>query len=108
MNLNIDWLEPWDAICTEPISCEKELYNEVGKNHILLGKKVKAIGRRYDCDDVLFKLEGEEFKLVVVHLTYSNKIESNPNYPRTKVFKDIDDWTQRCMIPDHSEYMVGE
>lgn len=37
---NINWLEPWDSICTKPTSFEKELYIEVGVEHILFGKGV--------------------------------------------------------------------
>jgi hypothetical protein len=105
---NISWLEPWDELCTEPVSFENELYKEVGEYHILYGKKVTAVGRRYDCDDFLFKIHDSEFEYAVVHLTYSSKREGNPKFPRTKVFRDINDWIERCMIPDHSEYTVGE
>lgn len=39
MDWNINWLEPWGALCTEPFTFENELYNEVGEHHILFGKK---------------------------------------------------------------------
>jgi argininosuccinate synthase len=29
----IDWLEPWEPLCTAPDSFENELYNEVGGKH---------------------------------------------------------------------------
>jgi hypothetical protein len=104
---NIKWLEPWDSLCTEPSSFEKEFYNEVGEQHILYGKKVIAIGRRYDYDTFLFHVDNSEFRFAVVHLTYSLK-EEDSNYPKTKLYKDLNDWINRCMIPDHSEYMLGE
>ncbi|HEX9059358.1 MAG TPA: hypothetical protein VF941_04195 [Clostridia bacterium] len=106
MNNIINWLEPWDELCTEPSSFEKELYKEVGELHILYGKKVSAIGRRYDCDDFLFQIHDSEFKYAVVHLTYSSKKEKSPNWPRTKTFKDINDWIDNCMIPVHEEYTI--
>jgi hypothetical protein len=108
MDKVINWLEPWDSLCIDPTYFEKELYNEVGENHILYGKKVIAIGRRYNCDDVLFQVYDSEFSFAVVHLTYSGIKEENSNYPRTRVYTDFEDWVNRCMIPDNSEYMLCE
>lgn len=108
MQDRLNWLEPWDELCTTSFSFENELYKEIGEHHILYGKKVTAIGRRYDCDDFLFKVHDSEIRYAVVHLTYSMKREENPMYPRTKVFKDMNEWIDKCMIPDNSEYMVGE
>ena len=108
MDKDYKWLEPWDSLCTEPSSFEKELYNEVGEKHILYGKKVMAIGRRYDCDDFLFRIYDADFNFAVVHLTYSGRKEESFKYPRTKVYKDLNDWINRCMIPDNSEYMLCE
>ena len=105
---NINWLEPWDSLCVEPSYFEKELYKEVGRQHILHGKKVKAIGKRYDCEEVLFQVHNSEFCYVVVHLTYCSKEDEHSNYPRTKIYKNLDDWIDKCMVPDHSEYMLGE
>jgi len=105
---NINWLEPWDSLCADPSCFEKELYKEVGAQHILYGKKVTALGRRYDCDEVLFQVSDSEFYFVVVHLTYTAKSDEDPNYPRTKVYKNLNDWIDKCMISDHSEYILGE
>ncbi|QLY77851.1 hypothetical protein [Clostridium intestinale] len=100
---NIAWLEPWYCLCTEGSSFEQELYKELGKNHVLNNKKVSVIGRRYDRDDFLFEINDIEFKLAVVHLTFSGKDESG-TYPKTKLYKDLDDWINRCMLPDHTEF----
>ncbi|WP_010243255.1 hypothetical protein [Acetivibrio cellulolyticus] len=108
MNKNINWLEPWDSLCTEPNHFEQELYFEIGERHVLYGKKVTAIGRRYDCDDFLFKVHYSEFNYAVVHLTYSRTKEQDASFPITKLFKDLNDWVNNCMIPDHSEYMLSE
>lgn len=105
---NINWLEPWDSLCVEPSYFEKELYKEVGERHLLHRKKIIAIGRRYDCDKVLFQVHDSEFNFAVVHLTYSSKREEDPKYPRTKVYKDLNHWINECMIPDHSEYTLDE
>lgn len=100
---NIKWLEPWDSLCTEGSSFEQELYKELGKKHVLYNKKISVIGRRYDRDDFLFEVNDIEFKFAVVHLTFSGKEESGV-YPRTKLYKDLDDWINRCMIPDYNEF----
>lgn len=71
----IDWLEPWEPLCTAPDCFENELYHEVCEHHILFGRKVSAIGRRYDCDDILFQVLDTDFNYAVVHLTYSRKTE---------------------------------
>lgn len=104
----IDWLEPWDSICTEPDCFKKELYNEVGKKHILFGKEVSAIGKRYDCDDFLFQVFYASFKFAVVHLTFSKKTEDSIQFPKTTTYKDLNSWINECMIPAHSEYVLDE
>lgn len=108
MDKNINWLEPWGKLCTDSMSFEKELYNEVGKQHILYGKRVVAVGRRYDCDEFLFQVHDSEFGFAVVHLTYSKSREDNPKHPKTRIYKDLNDWINKCMILDHSEYMLNE
>ena len=62
------------------------------------------LGRRYDCDEFLFKVNDLEFRFAVVHLTFSGK-EERGGYPRTKVYRDIDDWINRCMMLDHSDFI---
>lgn len=104
----IDWLEPWGSVNSDPDYFEKELYNEVGKNHILYGKKVSAIGRRYDCDDILFQVFDSKFIYVVVHLTFTRKTEDSIQYPKTTTYKDLNSWINECMIPVHSEYVLDE
>ena len=105
---NIDWLEPWDKLHTEASSLENELYKEVGTSHILNGKRATAIGRCYDCDDVLFEVHDAEFKYAVVHLTYSTKREENPIFPCTTIYMDLNDWINRGMKPDNEEYLCAE
>jgi hypothetical protein len=68
-------LEPWGSVNSEPDYYEKELYIEVGKKNILYGKKVSAIGRRYDCDDILYILN-------IMHLKnhFTNRLNINSIY----------------------------
>jgi len=104
MDIIIEWLEPWDTICTDGSTFEEELYKELGRNHILYGKKVSALGRRYDRDEYLFQVNNSNYKIAVVHLTFSGKEEKDNNYPRTKFYKDLDDWVSNCMVIDHYEF----
>ena len=108
MTSDINWLEPWDSLTVESNYFEKELYREVSEQHILFNKTVTALGRRYDCDDVLFEIHNSVFNFAVVHLTYSSRREEEQRYPRTKTYKDLNHWINECMIPDHSEYTLDE
>ena len=98
---NIKWLEPWEAIIDGALF-EAELQTEVCRGHPLYQIEVKAIGRRLDCDDVLFALANHSHALAVVHLTYAR--ESNPGWPQTRLFADTEDWTERGMKPDNRDY----
>lgn len=97
----IKWLEPWDELCTSGASFERQLHTEMMKGHVLYNIPVKAIARRYDCDDVLFQLETGDYKYAVVHLTYSKSKHSSVEIPRTKLFVSIDEFEEKCMKNDH-------
>ena len=69
-----EFLEPWwqpDAADLAAIDAELARELEFNLHHPLHGVKCRAIARRTDCDDVLFKLEGHDSRLAVVHLTWS-------------------------------------
>ncbi len=93
---------------TEASSFETELYKEVGTSHVLYGKMVTAVGRRYDCDDVLYQVHDAEFRYAVVHLTYSTKREENSDVPCTIIYIDLNDWINRGMKPDNEDYLCEE
>lgn len=38
-----------------------------------------------------------------MHLTFSSKEESEA-YLKTRVYKDLNDWINRCMVPDYNEF----
>jgi len=101
---NIEWLEPWGE--TEPNGFETELKREVKSGHPLYGIQVKAIARRFDCDDVLFALVKHSHALAVVHLTYSSS-EFNSQWPQTRFFANLEDWIENCMKPDNQDYQCG-
>jgi len=96
---NIVWLEPWAA--TSP-GLEAELKREVGKRHPLFGREAVAVGRRFDCDDVLFYLPNSSPPLAVVHLTWRREVSTE--FPWTIFYRCVQDWVERCMKPDHDEW----
>lgn len=96
----IQWRKPWvkvESDAREPL--EAELRREVGAEHPLYGAQLLAVGRRLDCDDVLFALTDEPQAYAVVHLTYAGR-ESSPLWPHTRFFRTLNDWVENCMRPD--------
>jgi hypothetical protein len=96
---NLEWLEPWHPA---PAGLETQLNREVSDGHPLSGRKAISVGRRHDCDDVLFFLPDHSFPLAVVHLTWAGR-QPIPELPHTILFSSLDDWIERCMRPDHLE-----
>ena len=97
----IEWLLPWQPTAA---ALEVELQREVGRGHLLFERPAVAIGRRVDCDDVLFWLPAGPAVLAVVHLTWAGKRERSPQWPATQLYSSIVDWLERGMRPDHEEY----
>ena len=87
----VKWLAPWHPI--QDAEAERvlaqELRAELSKRHVLHGIAVRAVGRRQDCDDVLFELLHGSGRFAVVHLTYSQHPEPDPRWPDTTVY---DNW----------------
>lgn len=98
----IEFLMPWVQIKDLNGYLEEELKRELHEQHILFGKTVKEIARRQDCDDVLFKLDNEEY--AVVHLTFSGKKENSKDYPDTQIFKHWTEVYEKVIIEDSKEY----
>jgi len=105
LQMQIDFVEPWVAVSSERISFEEELRCELSPDNPLSVLVLRAIGRRIDCDDVLFEAcdEKADFKLVVVHLTWSGRTESNP-WPTVKLFANAADFTAHQMMHDVQDY----
>ena len=93
----LEFLLPWFTMESNGIF-EKELIHEISKEHILHEKKAKAIAKREDCDDVLFKIGETEY--AVVHLTWSSKKETTSNYPRTTIYNHWTEVYEKVIIPD--------
>jgi hypothetical protein len=77
---------------------------EVGKEHPLYGVPVKAIARRVDSEDVLFRLLRHLCDYAVVHLTRSGREEENPSWPNCEIYVDADHLMIECITPAHAEY----
>ncbi|MBK7556317.1 MAG: hypothetical protein IPI55_17475 [Flavobacteriales bacterium] len=85
-SVQVDWLIPWHPVDDPAVrrSLLAVLQREIPKGHVLAGASLTVIGRRQDCDDVLFALS--DGRVAIVHLTWSGKRERFPDLPRTKIF----------------------
>ena len=92
--LNSDLPFDWDFIDeSRERFFTTELHNELCSTHLLYQRSVIAITDKDGSDDVLFKCtDGPE--LFEVHLTW--KKETRPEWPRTKMHKDMHAFLESC------------
>jgi hypothetical protein len=95
---NLQWLTPWEPVDDSNPPLVAELKKELGSNHVLHGLEFVAIGRRVDCDDVLFGTSDQTKPLAVVHLTWTGNTEADPRWPTTAIYKDWQDWIDQCLL----------
>jgi hypothetical protein len=100
----MEFLEPWFAVTTDGLQLQNELARELGPQHPLRGRHMRAVARRQDCDDVLFVSVDAPHVVAVVHLTYANRPELDPRWPGTTFFESLQDWLERGMKADHDEF----
>ena len=100
----MEFLEPWHSVGSNGPQLEKELEAELGKDHPLKGRRLRAIAVRQDCDDVLFVSADVPQVVAVVHLTYARRPEPDPRWPETTIFESIQDWIDRGMKSDHESF----
>jgi hypothetical protein len=103
------WLEPWHGAPGTPgiPGLEQELSREAGAGHSLYHFRTEAVARRFDSDDVLFRVlgaDGETVGFAEVHLTWSPGRETSPDFPFTRWFATFEDWVRQSMTPDHEEW----
>ena len=96
------WLKPWVAADRHGIALVSELNRELNPTHILFEMCHRAIGRRIDCDDVLFECTDGTFALV--HLTWLGKKDLHPDFPWTRLFLTFEEFTINVMIPDSNDF----
>jgi len=94
-------LDPWIPVGPHAHPLERALASEIGADHPLAGRAMRAIARREDCDDVLFVSADDAGLVAVVHLTCAQRPETDPRWPETTFFRSLDDWVERGMKPDH-------
>jgi hypothetical protein len=104
----MEWLRPWERLKDAGEALVNELQNELPPRHVLYGVPVIAVARRIDCDDVLFTAEDSSKTLAVVHLTWTGKPEHDPRWPSTTLYRDWQDWIERCLVPDHQAHLEEE
>ena len=97
----VDWLVPWHSVDDPAVrhSLLAEFQREIPKGHVLTGASLTVIGRRQDCDDVLFALS--DGRVAIVHLTWSGKREPVPSSPWTKLFDSLERFVEDEMKPEH-------
>jgi hypothetical protein len=81
------WIEDDAAI-----ALEDELQRELSDVHPMKGVRVRAVARRTDQDDVLFRSE-ESGRVYCVHLTWS--VQSESTRPRYRDYQDLGDFVDR-------------
>ena len=86
----MQWPEPWEPITPKmQQTLQAELKREVSPGHPLHSVSAKAIAHRFDCDDVLFSIEGSA-SVAVVHLSYGEEV--SPAWPHTQIFSSLSEW----------------
>lgn len=109
--------EPWGALdITTKLAIERQLEIEVGdrltfnntsRKHQLLSYEYSALCASLLCDDVLFAVHGREDapgSYALVHLTWSNQKEHNPEYPATTFFETFDEFSVKRMLQDNIDF----
>ena len=80
----VDLGEPWEILRDAHVKMRlsEELARELAPGHPLEGERVWPVARRVDCDDVLFVVPSD-WRLAIVHLTWSSARETDPRWPST-------------------------
>lgn len=99
----MEWRLPWKQ--SHSIFYSLGFGRTFPRGHRLFRKRLKELGRRIDCDDVLYSIKNETPKVAVVHLTY--RVETDPKWPTTQIYESLEDFFEKRLIPDAKEY-VGE
>jgi len=91
--------EDWVAVdARSNDSLVAELHRELSPDHVLFGRRLRAIARRGSRDDVVFEsMEGTQ-TVFVVHLTW--KPEANPSWPFTTRFEDFSQFIREWPVEE--------
>jgi len=105
----MEWLVPWYSVSDESAQAEameRELYRELAEGHPLHGFRVRTLGRRQDCDDVLFAVEDGSERVAVVHLTWTYSPPDRLPWPVTTFYPGFEAWIVEGMRADHDEFQA--
>jgi len=103
----VEWLAPWHSIANDSsqiAGMERELQRELTAVHPLYGLPVRALGRRQDCDDVLFALEDGTGRVAVVHLTWTHSPPERLPWPVAAVYPTFEAWVAANMRPEYEAF----
>ncbi len=98
----LELLAPWTHV-TNAAGLEAELAREVGPEHRLHGRSLRAVARRSDGEEVLFV--GETLAAVVT-LTWAK--DPKPPAPAAEIYPSLDEWALRRMQRDHHDFTGAE
>ena len=84
--------EPWIEISeTDAETFEDEYAVEIEKGHPLYGVPVRAVAKRDDSGEILFRLLRHLCEYASVALTWSGRPENRRDFPEFTIFVDEDD-----------------
>jgi len=84
----------WEPVVgKDAAELEAEVRREVCSSHALHGRRLRAIARRKNRKDVLFRSDGDSGAVYWVHLTWS--VEADPRWPYTESYASVDDFARR-------------
>jgi hypothetical protein len=101
----MEWLDPWwsPESLGEQIyeNFKKQLQLEVPPGHCIYGLPVRLIARG-NGDNALFEILDGSGRVTQVHLTWSKNQECLP-WPVTTIYQNIEEWTEKVMVPEHND-----
>jgi len=94
------WVGPWFGVenAAERQALLAQLQRELPAGHVLSGVPVTLVGRRQDCDDVLYELE--DGRVAAVHLTWVSEPGPLPDFPWTDLFDSFDRFVEEEAAED--------
>jgi hypothetical protein len=86
---------PWNVIeASEDRSLmEAQAHREIGPGHVLERERLQAVGRRFDRDDVLFRMDDDRW--VIVHLVWTPGPSADARWPTARIFATATDLGER-------------
>src|SRR5437870_13349761 len=104
------WIDPWVPVSEHGREAyENELRMELGLDHPLYSVKAIAVARTCHTDDILFKLKNHRIaEYAVVHLTFRGRPESDPQWPSTILYRDLEHWVTQRMLRDAAAYEIDQ